>query len=158
MIEEYGTVVELKGKQIAVVLCQRNSACEHCPSSGACQIGEDSETMRVEAFNPLGAKIGERVKVATSTKHFLQSSFILYIVPIIGLLIGALIGQSIGELTDVGIDPSLLSAIFGVAFLIGTFLCIRVGTRALKREVFMPRIVEIQAQPDTEADKRQHGH
>ena len=158
MIEEYGTIVELKGQQIAIVVCQRNSACDHCPSSSACQIGDDNETMQVEAFNQIGAKINDRVKVVTSTKNFLQSSFILYIVPIIGLLIGALIGQGIGELTDVGLDPSLLSAILGVAFLVGTFLCIKVGTRALKREIFMPRIIEIQAQAETQADALHHGH
>ncbi len=158
MIEEYGTIVELKGQQIAVVLCAKHSACEHCPSSGACQIGDDSETMLVEAFNQIGAKISDRVKVVTSTKHFLQSSFILYIVPIIGLLIGALIGQAIGEMTEVNLDPSLLSAILGVAFLAGTFLCIRIGTRAVKREIFMPRIVEIQARAATQADALQHEH
>ena len=114
--------------------------------------------MLVEALNPIGAQIGDRVKVVTSTKHFLQSSFILYILPIIGLLIGALIGQGIGEMTDIGIDPSLLSAILGVAFLAGTFLSIKIGTRALKRELFMPRIVEIQAQAETQADALQHGH
>lgn len=114
--------------------------------------------MLVEAFNQIGAKISDRVKVVTSTKHFLQSSFILYIVPIIGLLIGALIGQAIGEMTEVNLDPSLLSAILGVAFLAGTFLCIRIGTRAVKREIFMPRIVEIQARAATQADALQHEH
>lgn len=158
MIEEFGTIVELKGREIAVVLCKRNSACDHCPSSGACQIGSDSESMLVEAFNPIGAKVSDRVKVITSTKHFLQSSFMLYIVPVIGLLIGALIGQEIGQTLDVSIDPSLLSAIFGVAFLVGTFLCIKVGTRALKREIFMPRIVAIQQPADSQADALKHGH
>ncbi len=158
MIEEYGSIVELKGKEIAVVLCKRNSACDHCASSGSCMIGDDSESMLVEAFNAIGAQTGDRVKIVTSTKHFLQSSFMLYIVPIIGLLIGAFIGQAIGNMTDVKVDPSLLSAILGVAFLAGTFLCIKVGTRALKREIFMPRIVEIQAKPDTQADALLHGH
>ncbi len=158
MIEEYGTIVELKGKEIAVVMCKRNSACEHCPSSGACQIGEDSETMLVEAFNPIGAEVSDRVKIVTSSKHFLQSSFMLYIVPIIGLLIGALIGQGIGERTAGGIDPSLLSALTGTGFLVVTFLAIKMATRSLKRETFMPRIVEIQAKADTQADALLHGH
>jgi len=158
MIEEYGTIVELKGKQVAVVLCRRNSACDHCPSSGACQMGDDSESMLVEAFNQIGAEVSDRVKVVTSTKHFLQSSFMLYIVPVIGLLIGAFIGQAIAELTDIGIDPSLLSAILGVAFMAGTFLIIKLSTQVLKREIFMPRIVEIQAKADTQADSLLHGH
>ena len=158
MIEEFGNIVELKGKQVAVVMCKRNSACDHCPSSGACQIGDDSETMLVDAFNSIGAKIGDRVKIVTSTKHFLQSSFMLYIVPIIGLLIGALIGQAIGENYNLGIDPSLLSALLGVVFIVGTFLGIKIGTRSLKREVFMPRIVEIQSKVDRQVEVLQHGH
>lgn len=158
MIEEYGTIVELKGKQVAVVLCKRNSACDHCPSSGACQMGDDSKSMLVEAFNPIGAQVSDRVRVVTSTKHFLQSSFMLYIVPIIGLLIGAFIGQGIAGMTDVGIDASLLSALLGVTFMAGTFLIIKLGTQALKREIFMPRIVEIQAKADTQADSLLHGH
>ena len=148
MIEEYGTVVELKAQQVAVVMCRRNSACDHCPSTGVCKMGDDDETMLVDAFNAVGAGVDDRVKIVTSTKHFLQSSFMLYIVPIIGLLIGALLGETIGEKSELGLDPSLLSAIFAVAFLTLTFLGIKVGTRKLKREVFMPRIVAIQNPSD----------
>ncbi len=143
MIEEFGTVIELKEQQVAVVMCKRNSACDHCPSGGVCKTGDDKETMLVDAFNAVNAQISDQVKIVTSTKHFLQSSFMLYIVPIIGLLIGALLGQAIGERVDWGLDPSLLSALTAVVFLAGTFFAIRIGTRALKREVFMPRIVEI---------------
>ncbi len=153
MIVEYGTIVELKGRQIAVVLCQKQSACKHCPSSGACQIGDDGKSMLVESFNQIGAQVGDRVKVVTSTKHFLQSSFVLYILPVIGLLIGAISGQLIAEYTQVAIDPQLLSALIGVAFMVGTFLSIRVGTRALKREIFMPKIIGLQPEPDTQANE-----
>lgn len=148
MIEEYGIIIELKEQQIAVVMCQRNSACDHCPSSGACSMGNDSETMYVDAFNAVGAEVSDRVKIVTSTKHFLQSSFMLYIVPIIGLLVGALSGQAIGEKMSSKIDPSLLSAIMAMIFMTATFIAIKFGTRGLKREVFMPRIVEIQRTED----------
>ncbi len=159
MIVEFGTLVELKSKQIAVVLCQKHSACQHCPSSGACQIGDDGNSMLVEAFNQIGAQVGDKVKVVTSTKHFLQSSFVLYILPVIGLLIGAVSGQLIAENTDIAIEPQLLAALIGVAFLVGTFLCIRVGTRALKREIFMPKIVGLQPEPETQAKELlEHGH
>lgn len=153
MIVEYGTIVELKGRQVAVVLCQKQSACKHCPSSGACQIGDDGKSMLVESFNQIGAQVGDRVKVVTSTKHFLQSSFVLYILPVIGLLIGAISGQLIAEYTQVAIDPQLLSALIGVAFMVGTFLSIRLVTRSLKREIFMPKIIGLQAEPDTQANE-----
>ncbi|WP_303720966.1 SoxR reducing system RseC family protein [Malonomonas rubra] len=149
MIEEVGTVVELKAPEIAVVQCKRNSACDHCPSSSVCKMGDDGEVMLVDAFNGVGAKVGDRVRIVTSTKHFLQSSFMLYIVPIIGLLIGALIGQNIGDRGTLGIEPSLFSALLGVTFLIVTFLGIRFVTRKLKREAFMPHIVNIKARADS---------
>lgn len=148
MIVEYGIIVERKSAEIASVLCRKQSACQHCPSSAACQTGDDDRSMRVEAFNTIGAEVGDRVQVETSTRHFLQSSFILYIIPVFGLIVGALAGQLIGENFDIGLDPTLLSALLGVAFLVGTFLCIRVGSRALKREMFMPRITALQSETE----------
>jgi sigma-E factor negative regulatory protein RseC len=151
MIEEYGTIIELKEQQIAVVQCVKHSACQHCPASGSCQLGDtDSKPVLVEAFNQAGGHVHDQVKVVTSTKNFLLSSFMLYIVPIIGLLIGGLIGQSIGKSSEMGIDPSLLSALFGVVFLLGTFLIINFVTRNLKREIFMPKIVSIYSQAETQ--------
>lgn len=115
-------------------------------------MGSDGESMVVEAYNKVGAQVDDRVKVVTSTKNFLQSSFLLYIVPIIGLLIGAGIGQSIGEGTPDMIDPPLLSALMGSLFLVLTFLAIRFFTRNLKREKFMPTIVSIQLDEPQECE------
>lgn len=142
MIEEIGTVVELKGKHIAVILCQKSSACKHCAAMSFCQVGDDNKSMLVEAHNALGAVVGDRVKLATSSSAFLRSSFFLYVVPLIGLVLGAIIGQLVGERLE-GVDPDLLSAVIGVAFLVGTFLLIRVGSRALPKENYMPNIAEI---------------
>lgn len=152
MIEEFGTIIELKEGRIAVVQCVKNSSCQHCPSSGACNMGSDGESMAVEAYNKAGGQVNDRVKVVTSTKNFLQSSFLLYIVPIIGLLIGAGIGQSIGEGNPGMIDPSLLSALLGSLSLVLTFLAIRIFTRKLKREKFMPTIVAIQLDEQLEGE------
>jgi sigma-E factor negative regulatory protein RseC len=143
MIEETGSIVELKGKQIAKVLCEKQSFCAHCASMESCQVGNDGRSRLVEAHNQLGAKVGDRVKLATSTRTFLQSSFILYIVPLLFLIVGAVSGQLVGSYVQLGIDPNLLSAILGVAFLCLSFVLIRVGSRAIPRETTMPRVVEI---------------
>ena len=148
MIEEVGTIVELKSKSTALVLCQKSSMCKHCATSGACSVGSDNRSRTVEAFNMVGADIGDRVRIAASTKTFLQSSFLLYIVPLIALVIGAAVGGMVGETFDLGIDPNLLSAIFGVFFLAGSFLIIRVGSGALHSEEFMPRIVAVLREED----------
>lgn len=158
MIVETGIVVELKNAHIAMIRCQKTSACEHCPSLSSCHTQHESRPVIVEVYNPLAAEVGDQVKVETSTRHFLQSSFVLYIIPVLALVIGAFAGQLVGEHTDVALDPALLSALMGVAFMVGTFLIIRVGTRALPRELFMPKIVEIiQHSRYIEKDEN-HGH
>jgi sigma-E factor negative regulatory protein RseC len=143
MIEEVGTIVELRGKHMALVLCEKSSMCEHCATSGACHIGDDGRARTVEAVNAIGANVGDKVRVAVSTRTFLQSGFILYIVPLIALVVGAVVGKLLGENFEGGLNPDLLSAIFGVFFLVGSFLAIRVGSQALSTESFRPRIVAI---------------
>jgi len=158
MLEEAGTVIELRGKQVAVILCQKSSACAHCASMEGCQIGDNSSTRTVEALNILGAKVGDRVKVVTSTKNFLQSSFVLYIVPLLFLLFGAISGLLIGERLPEGPDPNILSAIIGVAFFVGSFLVIRVGSRAIAKETFMPRIHAILSEDEVYPEELKNGH
>ena len=143
MIEEVGTVVELKGKLVAVVMCTKSSLCENCATNGNCALGDDGNTRLIEVQNPLAAGVGEQVRIATTTKSFLQSSFLLYIVPLIALVIGATAGILVGENVPTGLDPNLLSAIFGVFFMCGSFLILRVGSSVLNKESYMPKIVEI---------------
>jgi sigma-E factor negative regulatory protein RseC len=143
MIEEIGTVVELKSKLLAVVMCTKSSLCENCATNGNCALGDDDNTRLIEVHNLLGAEVGEQVRIATTTKSFLQSSFLLYIVPLIALVIGAIAGLLVGESISTGFDPNLLSAIFGVFFMCGSFVILRVGSNVLNKESYMPKIIEI---------------
>jgi sigma-E factor negative regulatory protein RseC len=143
MIEEIGTVVELKGKLVALVMCTKSSLCENCATNGNCTLGDDNKTRLIEVQNHLAAEIGEKVRIATTTKSFLQSSFLLYIVPLIALVIGAVAGMLVGEAIPTGLDANLLSAIFGVFFMIGSFVILRVGSSVLNKETYMPKIIEI---------------
>lgn len=143
MIEEVGSVVELKGKNVAVVLCQKSSFCKSCAAEGMCHVGEDNSAKLVEVHNHLAATVGDRVKVVTSTKSFLQSSFLLYIVPLIFLVTGAVFGQFLAEFLDNGLDSNVMSAIMGTSFMAASFLIIRIGSSSLAKEAYMPKIVEI---------------
>ena len=143
MIEEVGTVVELKGKHTAVVMCQKSSLCENCATNGSCSIGDDDKTRLIDVQNLLNASVGDQVRIATTTRSFLQSSFLLYIVPLVALVIGAVAGKFVGEQIDTGLDPNLLSAIFGVFFMVGSFVILRIGSRVLVAESYMPKIVAI---------------
>lgn len=158
MMEEYGKIVELREGRIALVECVRNSACQHCASSAACNLGMDQDSMRVEAWNQIDAGLHDRVKIVTSTGNYLKSSFMLYIVPIIGLLFGGLLGQTIGEQGWLAVDPVLMSALSGVVFLVLTFLLIRRITRGLNRRQYMPQIVQLTSDNSHTAHLVDHGN
>jgi sigma-E factor negative regulatory protein RseC len=143
MIEETGTVVELKGKHTAVVMCKKSSLCKNCAADGSCTIGDDGNIRLIEVQNSFGATVGEQVLIATTTKSFLQSSFLLYIVPLIALVIGAVVGKLAGENLSTGLDTNLLSAVFGVFFMVGSFVILRVGSSFLSKDAYMPKIVSI---------------
>jgi len=64
-------------------------------------------------------------------------------VPLIALVIGAIVGKLVGENITTGVDPNLLSAIFGVSFMSGSFLILRLGSNVLSKENYMPKIIEI---------------
>ena len=143
MIEEIGIVVELKSKRTAMVMCKKSNLCENCATNSSCILSADDNTRLIEVQNSFAATVGDRVRIATTTKSFLQSSFLLYIVPLIALVIGAIAGKLTGENLATGLDPNLLSAVFGVFFMIGSFVVIRVGSTALDQENYMPKIVTI---------------
>jgi len=158
MVEEFGSIVELKGREVAVVLCEKTTFCQNCASMEGCQVGDDNKSKLVEALNTLGAEVGDRVKLVVSSKTFLQSSFLLYIVPLIALIVGAVCGQWLGSALEGGPDPNLLAAVFGTAFMVASFFVIRLGSRAIPKESFMPRIVAIVPEEEVFVKDLKHGH
>ncbi len=47
-----------------------------------------------------------------------------------------------------GLDPNLLSALMGTSFMAGSFFIIRIMSRSLAKEAYMPRVVAIVDQDD----------
>jgi sigma-E factor negative regulatory protein RseC len=123
-----------------------------------CQVSDDNRSMLVEAHNIIGAEVGDKVRLVTSSRSFLQSSFLLYIVPLIALIIGAVVGHAVGARMPGGPDPNLLAALIGTAFLVGSFFVIRIGSRAIPKEAFMPRIAEILSAEEALQEDLKHGH
>lgn len=145
MMEETGIVVGLSDdRRVALVQCRQQSACASCPATAVCRPGEAGQK-QIEALNHAGASLHDQVKVAVSSRNFLRSSFILYILPIVGLLFGALIGHQFGVRLSVPVDPDLLMAATGTLGLAGVFILIHQLTRRLKRETFMPVVVSIES-------------
>ncbi len=143
MMEEVGTVIDLReGGRIALVQCHKQSACDTCPTAGICSTGYGA-LRQVEALNQAMACKDDQVRLVISSSKFLRSSFILYIIPLVGLLCGAGVGYQIGRVEGLPIDPELLIALTAVGGLVSVFMLIFRFTRRLNREAFMPIIVSV---------------
>lgn len=143
MIEEVGTVIDLRDDgRIALVQCHKQSACDKCPTGGVCRTGSGG-LREVEALNHAMAAIDDQVRLAISSRKFLRSSLIIYILPLVGLLCGAGLGHQFSKVEGLPIDSELLMALTAVGGMLVVFMLIYRLTKRFDREAFMPIIVSV---------------
>ncbi len=142
MLQETGTVVELPGGDVAVVLCARSVFCLYGGPLGLRRV-EDRRHMRIEAKNTVGAAVGDRVKLVNRPGRLLLALFLLYGLPLVGLVAGALTGVVLGSYLGLGVKPDMLAALLGVGLMAGCFVLVRVGRRAVSMDPFRPLVTEI---------------
>lgn len=139
---EEGIVTAIDGSY-ALVRVVRKAGCAHCPSAGSCHIEAD-RTMIVKARNVAGAKIGQRVQLFIAPALILAASFLLYLVPLFGLIAGAIAGKIFLTQVFPRLSPELLAAGSGLVTMSGIFAGIRFYDRYRKsKERFMPQIVQV---------------
>lgn len=147
-MEQYGQVVEKKGETASVDL-QRHLACASC---GKCGILSGSKRRRitVEALNPINAEVGQRVLLESDDRQIIFISFMLYLVPLVGLLGGIILWLRIADLAGLGGSQELGAAAVGFAFMAMIFLLIRVWDRRVKdNPQYKPVITALlEAEPD----------
>lgn len=88
--QQEGMVIELAG-EMARIKTSRHNDCENC---GACP---GNSAVVLEARNPLGAKVGQRVVIEVQEIGMLKAAFIVYILPLLAIFVGALAGYYLAE-------------------------------------------------------------
>lgn len=112
----FGVVESIKNDK-ATVAIMRHSACGDC---GACQMGKENMERKVEAINPIGAKIGDQVTMEMSDDTVLKAAFIVYMVPLFVLIAGIFITKIVLEFFQISDMVELYGVLVG---LIGMALC-----------------------------------
>lgn len=142
MMQETGTVVELPTWQVAVVLCPKSAFCLYGRALDLRQ-EDDQRHMRIKARNPLGARVEDRVRLSGRPGSLFLAIFLLYVLPLAGLILGALSGVMIGAYLSIDVHPNLLAGLLGLGLMVGAFILVRVGIKAVPCELFMPEVIEI---------------
>ena len=132
IMDHFGQVIELSGTNKALVRVRKNSACGNCGRCGGF-FGDPEERreMLVEVNNPIGAKAGELVRLEARAGEMLLAAFLLYIVPLIGLLIGLFIGRNWALNAELATNPDLFGIGVGFVFMVLIFFFLRLGEKRM---------------------------
>lgn len=139
--EEQGEVIAVEDNQ-AKVRIKRSPKCQGCSGERMCgMFGKDH--MVLTALNPVGASKGQRVCIKFKVEDEVKASFILYLVPLAGLVTGALIGYNLKILGD----KEISAAVFGFLFMTLAFVGIKYYThiRYTKDQSYNPTITKVMA-------------
>jgi len=138
-LREEGRVINLKG-DLATVEIERKSACGTCR---ACALGTGN-TMITEAENPLGAKIGQRVRVEISSRAILRGAFLIYIFPLLALILGMVLGITITNRVGFKESSQTVGLVLGLVFLVLSFVLIwRYNKRIKDKSAYRSKIIQI---------------
>ena len=147
MIEENGTIIATSGSGeagTATIKAKRSEACEGCGTKDMCH-DSDGESAKLEALNPVGAKVGDEVNFTVGTGTVIRAGLLIYLFPLIGFIIGVVLVQA---LADVALpktwNADLASAALGMALMILTYLAISIYSKRSGEDLSrMPKITSI---------------
>ncbi len=131
-MDHFGQVIELAGKDKALVKVRRNSACGSCGRCGGF-FGdpEKRNEMLVEVNNPIGAKAGQLVRLEAKASEMLMAAVLLYFVPLVGLLLGLFTGRSWALRSMPAVNADLFGLGIGFAVMVLIFLFLRIGEKRM---------------------------
>lgn len=141
MPKEEGIVIKIVPEG-AVVRVKKKDACHGCPSATLCHMGKSGER-EVLAKNPVGAHEGQMVEIEIRDGLLLRASFIIYILPLFGLLIGALLGRWFIRSFGLMSSEDIGAVIGGLTCMLAVFILIKVksGTGYHMRK-YQPTIIK----------------
>jgi|SRR5271157_5482338 len=141
-MEEIGVVKEINGIK-ALIIVPKQDSCKSCPGTSLCETLGTGEAV-MEAYNHVGARIGDTVRVGFKSSNYLKGTIIVYGLPALMLITGAVLGKEYLSPFFPTADPDLVSAATGFGLFAVTFLILKLCSKmfADKKE-YMPIIEEI---------------
>lgn len=138
-MEQFGTIIENKG-ETSLVSLQRHLACEQCGRCGILAEGEKRNII-IEASNRIQADVGQLVILETDNRRVLFISFMLYLVPIGGLVGGIVLWLNLADHLGLTANQDLAAVGIGFGLMTIIFLFIRIwDNKARVNKYYQPVI------------------
>lgn len=143
-MEELGIIVK-KNTKTVLIKAHRTSACDGCASKKSCSTGGGTDNeMLIEADNPVGANVGDKVMFTVGAGSVLKAGLILYLVPIVTFIIGVVLGQTVATNLLPDQNPDLVSGVLGAVFLLLAFVGLKVYNAYLdKNKDYRPQVLRV---------------
>lgn len=114
---QIATVERIIDNNYAVVSVPRKSACGHdCEECAGC--GVTGAAVKAKAFNPIGAKPGQKVVVESSTQKMLGIVTFVYLVPVVLFILGYLVMVFLGAVVAWQYTVAITGFVLGIIFAI----------------------------------------
>ena len=141
MNEAEGVVKDIRGSN-ALVLTDRQAMCGTCEAKGFCRMLGGGKEILSEALNPIGAGIGDMVKIGIPAGAVTKASMVVYLLPAVGIVGGAVIGYFLGMIYN--FDANVSTLIGGAVCLGLSMLLVRQLNNILSRSPsYQPEIIKI---------------
>ncbi|MGM0651253.1 MAG: SoxR reducing system RseC family protein [Bacillota bacterium] len=131
-MEQYGEIIENR-EDIALVNLQRHLICGECGKCGIMS-GATKRNITIEAHNPIKAKEGQKVRIESDDRQVIFLAFMLYIVPLAGLMGGILLWFQLAGRFSIAGSQELQAFAVGMAMMVVIFLMIRNWDRRVKND------------------------
>ena len=132
-MQEEATVLEITNERMAKLEVVKSDACGSC---NLCFEGSSGKRF-LFADNSLGAKEGDRVRIEIHSAAVAKLSFLVYMIPLIGLVLGALLT---GQFTDSEGMTALGSIVGFMIFSVFIYFYLR---KTKTKESYVTRITKI---------------
>ena len=141
---ETGEVVKVFNRTVEIRVIPTEN-CGACGVKDSCHTAPRISTERlVTALDPFGLKIGQRVKINLEPKNLLKASFIVFVLPLLGLLLGAFAGSFVTRTAGYRDYLELGAVIGGFAGIGISVLGLRSYNKKLeKADKYYPAVIEI---------------
>ncbi len=141
-MEEHGIIIENRGATV-LVKTRQGTSCESCKSKKECKPIEQDD-MLIEVENTIGAEVGQNVVFTVGAGSILKAGVLFYLVPVLCFILGVVLGQAVLAGFFPGVNPDLVSGLFGLFLLIISFIGLKLYNRSLQKDnTFRARLLRV---------------
>jgi sigma-E factor negative regulatory protein RseC len=135
LIEE-GIVLKVKDGIAEIAIIEKGD-CAECSAKVYCSPSEGNKK-KLKVNDPLGVKVGDRVKVSLKGSNLFLASLLLYGIPLVLLIVSILVGLAVFENLK---NKELYGFLAGLGVLVIYYLGVFIFLRKKEEYIKLPQII-----------------